>query len=140
MTDEFEIQQLLNLYSEAASRGDFDTAIAAFTTEGVWEVEQFGLNIVGYDAIVAAQKNFASAMEYLVQMNAPAVITVTGDTATARSTIRECGKVKDKDELVEFLGFYTDALERSDKGWKFSKRSFHILGTHRLPTLAAEAA
>lgn len=139
MNDQIEIQYLLNLYSEAASRGDFDTVVSTFTAEGSWEVESFGLKFVGLDAILGAQKDFTAAMEYLVQMNAPAVIAVDGDAATARSTIRECGKFKDKDEAVEFMGYYVDTLERRAGEWRFAKRVFHLIGTHRFPTLAAAA-
>ena len=33
-------------------------------------------------------------IEYLVQINAPAIIAVDGDTASARSLIRECAKFR----------------------------------------------
>lgn len=139
MSDVIEIQTLLNIYSEAASRGDFASVVETFTEEGSWEVATFGLKFSGHDTIASAQKEFITAMEYLVQMNAPAVIRVDGDKATARSTIRECGKFKDKLEAVEFMGTYVDELERTEKGWKFSKRVFSLIGTHRFQTLGAEA-
>ena len=33
-------------------------------------------------------------IEYLVQINAPAIIAVDGDSASARSLIRECAKFR----------------------------------------------
>ena len=66
---------------------------------------------------------FLEPYTYFVQINAPAVINVDGDRANARSVIRECAKLKDKDEANEVLGFYNDELVRTPEGWKFSRGS-----------------
>jgi hypothetical protein len=61
-------------------------------------------------------------------MNCPAVINVTGNTATARSVIRELAKMKDKLETFEVLGFYNDKLIKTADGWRFSHRVFDMKG------------
>lgn len=63
------------------------------------------------------------------------MIIVNGDTATARSVIRECGKYADADEMLEVLGTYSDELVRTHEGWKFTRRTFAVLGAHSLPLL-----
>lgn len=67
--------------------------------------------------------------EFVLQHIAPALIEVEGDTAHARSGIREVGKRKGKDESVEYLGIYADMLTRTAAGWKFTKRVFEGVGT-----------
>lgn len=137
MSDQVAIQQILNTYTEAASRGDFDTVVSTFTADGIWEILTFGAKFQGPQAIKEAQMGFAAPMDYLVQINAPGVITVDGDSATARSAIREGGKFKDKDEALEVLGHYADTLVRTADGWKFAHRVFELQGMHRFPLLPA---
>lgn len=74
--------------------------------------------------------SFVGQMAYFVQINSPAIITVDGDKATARSGIRECGKFSDRDEALEVLGRYEDELVRTATGWKFTRRAFYAAGKH----------
>ena len=140
MSDIVAIQQLLNTYTEAASRGDFDTVVSTFTDDGIWEIAAFQAKFQGREAVKEAQMSFATPMDYLVQINAPGVIVVDGDTATARSAIREGGKFKDKDESLEVLGHYADKIVRTADGWKFAHRLFELQGMHRFPLLPAQQA
>jgi hypothetical protein len=139
MQIEFEIQKVLTTYSQAASTGDWDAAVGAYLPEGTWAIPHLGMRLKGRAAIREALVSFMSGMDYVIQMNAPAVIQVDGANATARSGIRECGKSKGKDEGFEFLGFYVDRLVRSDDGWQFVERVFEGRGTHYFPLSKAEA-
>jgi hypothetical protein len=58
---------------------------------------------------------------------------IKGDTATARSVIRECGKYAGRNEGLEVLGFYADKLLRTPDGWKFIHRVFELRGMHNFP-------
>ena len=49
-------------------------------------------------------------IEYLVQINAPAIIAVDGDTASARSLVRECAKFRDRPGLMDVVGQFNDEL------------------------------
>lgn len=138
MQDELAIQQVINSYSEGGSRGDWDQVASTFTPDGIWEVLVFSVKFEGRDAIRDAQASFAAPMDYLVQANSPGVITVNGDSATARSVVREHGKFAGKDEALEVLGHYDDKLIRTAEGWKFSHRIFELQGMHRIPLLPAE--
>ena len=65
--------------------------------------------------------------QYLVQQNAPGVIEVDGDSATAISSVCERGKLTGSDDAFEALGFYVDKLVRMEEGWRFKERSFELV-------------
>lgn len=136
--DEFAIQKAISLYSQTASLGEWDRVVTAYLPDGTWEIPHLELKFAGQDAIRGALVQFFNAMEYVLQINAPALIEIDGDTAIARSGIRECGKTRGRDEGFEFLGIYADRLVRTADGWKFARRVFEGLGTHYFPLLPAE--
>ena len=136
MLDELAVQRTLNTYTQGCSQADWDTVMSTFLPDGVWEVRGVG-EFQGYAAIQAVMSAFVGQMAYFVQINSPALIAINGDKATARSIIRECGKYADRDEALEVLGFYTDALVRTLGGWKFARRTFKSAGMHACPLLPA---
>jgi ketosteroid isomerase-like protein len=131
MIDEIAIQQTINQWSEAASRAALDEAAATFTPDGIWEIPG-GMQFQGPAKISEGIDGFVAHMEFLMQMNAPAVIKVDGDTATARSVIREAGRAKGASEGFEAFGIYVDKLVRTKDGWKFTHRVFQLRGTAKL--------
>lgn len=133
MIEEYSIQQTLNLYSEGASRADWDQVIATFLADGIWEIPAIGAKFEGQKGIREGLIGFTAPMDFIVQLNSPALIKVDGDTATARSVIRECGKYSGRDEALEVLGFYADKLVRTPNGWKFARRTFEVRGMHSFP-------
>ena len=132
MSDEAAIQQCLNLYSEGCSRADWPQVEATFMPDGVWVAPAVG-TFTGWAEMHPVMSGFVAQMDYFIQVNAPAVIRVQGDKASARSVIRECGKFKGRDEALEVMGIYTDELARTASGWRFVKRTFQGLGAHRFP-------
>lgn len=139
MDDTTQIQRTISRYSQTASRAEWDQVLATYVPDGVWEVPHLGLRFEGHSGIRNALTQFFSAMDYVLQMNAPALIEVDGDEATAHSNIHEFGKFADKDEAFEFLGWYEDRLVRTAEGWKFTLRVFKHLGTHSFPLLGQQA-
>jgi len=137
MQDEFDIQKLISTYSQNGSLGNWDETVSTYLPDGVWEIPHLGLRFEGHDGIRGALTSFFAGMDYVVQMNSPALIEVNGDTAWARSLIREAGKTKGKDEGFEYFGTYVDDIVRTADGWKFRKRSFEGLGTSMTPLLPA---
>jgi ketosteroid isomerase-like protein len=135
MQDEVAIQQTLNSYTDGASRADWDQVMATFMSDGIWEIPASGARFQGHAAIRQAMAGFVMQMAYFVQINAPAIISVKGDKASARSVIRECGKFANRDEALEVLGFYSDELARTPEGWKFTRRSFRAGGFHNFALL-----
>lgn len=138
MTDEAAIQRVISTYSQHASLAEWDAVLALFLPDAVWDVPHLGLTFEGHTGIRGALTGFFAEMDYVLQLNAPAVIDVTGDTATARSGIREAGKSRGKDEGFEFFGLYEDRLARTaDGAWKFAHRTFRGVGTHYFPLVPA---
>ena len=134
--DILAIQQVLNCYSEAASRGDFATVGTTYADDRVWDTP-VGCH-EGREAALHGMSSTAALFDYIVQVNAPGVIQVDGDTATVRSVIKESGKYEGKNELLEVLGFFADTLVRTADGWKFKRRVFELQGMHSFPMLPAD--
>jgi ketosteroid isomerase-like protein len=134
MSDEIAIQQTLNTYSFNASTGDLEAMVATFADDGAWVVPGAGITCTGHAEILAAAQGITGTIEYMVQMNSPAIIEVSGDTATAKSIIREAGKYAGKDRNLEVLGLYEDELKRTAQGWRFAKRTFTTRGMHDYDT------
>jgi hypothetical protein len=135
MHDEIAIQRTLNTYSEGASRADWKQVLSTFTPECVWEIPALKARYQDHAVIQKAMAGFVEQMAYFVQINSPAIITVEGDKATARSIIRECGKFSNRNEALEILGRYEDELIRTATGWKFTRRAFYAAGKHRFALL-----
>lgn len=138
MIDEVAIQQTISRYNEAASTRDWEGAVATYIPDGVWESAGSGHRFQGPAAIRDALIGFTSALEYVVQVNAPAVISVDGDSAAARSAVRESGKLAGRDEGIEAFGIYIDRLVRTTEGWRFAQRTFELKWLHRVPILPAQ--
>jgi SnoaL-like domain len=130
MIDEIEIQRTISVYHEGASTADYDQLISTFLPDGIWEVPGMEISIRGRDDILSAMTALMASIEYLVQINAPAVIVVDGDSASARTLIREAAKFRGRPGLMDVVGRYHDDLERTSDGWRFARRTFTILGTH----------
>lgn len=133
LEDEWAVQQVINTYAQSTGRGNWDPVVALFVPEASWEVPHLNLKFEGLAAIREALAMLCADLEYVLQLNSPALITIDGDTAQARSGIREAGKRKDRDEGFEFLGIYADTLVRTSAGWKFKRRVFEGIGTQYWP-------
>ena len=132
MIDKLEIQETISVYHEGASKADYDQMMTTFLPDGIWEVPAMELRSQGIDDIRATMTELMAPIEYLTQINAPAIIAVDGDTASARSLIRECAKFRDRPGLMDVVGQFIDELRQTPAGWKFAHRTFTILGTQTL--------
>lgn len=137
MSDEAAIQQVINRYTDGCNRQDWPQVMATFTDDGIWEVQ--GNPIQGHARIQPAMAGFLTQMDYFTQSASASVIEVAGNRATARTTIRECGKFAGRDEALEVLGYYADELVRTEAGWKFARRKFTSFGLHRFALLRGPA-
>jgi ketosteroid isomerase-like protein len=133
MSDESSIQATISRYAEGASRADWSQVLSTYMPTGVWEISALGARFEGHQAIENGLRQFSAPMDYIVQINAPALLQIHGDTASARSVIRECGKYAGRNEGLEVLGFYADQLRKTVDGWKFTHRMFELRGMHNFP-------
>ena len=130
MLDKVEIQETISRYHEGASTFDLGRIIATFLPDGVWEVPFLKLRAEGHDGIRETMAALVAPIEYLVQINAPAVIDLDGDTASARSLVRECAMFRDGGVYMDVVGQFNDQLARTSDGWRFAHRTFTVFGTH----------
>ena len=137
--DEAAIQRVINTYSQFASKGDWDRVLPLFLPEAVWEIPHLGMKLNGVAEIAATLAGFKGTMDYVLQLNSPALIDIAGDEARASSGIRESGKTASKLESFDYFGIYIDTLVRTAAGWKFAARLFEGIGsqTFALTTGAA---
>ena len=138
MLDKVDIQETISLYHEGGSTADWDQVIATFVPDGIWEVPALRIRSEGHAAIRETMTALMAPIEYLVQINAPAIIAVDGDSASARSLIRECAKFHGQSGVIDVVGQFNDELRRTPNGWRFSHRTFTIIGTHLSAATPAE--
>ena len=122
ISDRFEIQDLIARYSQLLDRMAWDEMGALFTDECVLDYTATGATAGTWpeqrDFIVNAFKGFKGTQHH---MGLP-IITVTGDTATARTICFNPMVVNDK--KVFYVGlWYDDTLVRTADGWKFASRT-----------------
>jgi ketosteroid isomerase-like protein len=129
MHDKIEIQETISRYHEGASTFDLEQIIATFLPDAVWEVPSMNLRAEGHQGLRETMGAVIASLDYLVQINAPAIIEVDGDRASARSLIRECTRFREGDVYMDVVGQFNDRLERTAHGWKFARRVFTVLGT-----------
>jgi ketosteroid isomerase-like protein len=127
--DKIDIQDTISRYHDGASRNDIEQIVATFLPDGIWEVPSLNLRAVGHPEMRETMAALVEPIEYLVQINAPAIIDVDGDTASARSLVRECAKLHEGGVHMDVVGQFDDELERTTDGWRFAHRTFTVLGT-----------
>ncbi len=137
MNDEYSILALIHRYTDGCNRQDWPQVLATFAEDGIWDAA--GKEHQGHAHIQSAMAGFLTLMDYFVQIASAPVIEIDGDRATARTTIRECGKFAGRDEALEVLGRYDDELTRSATGWLFARRRFNLYGMHRFALIAGPA-
>ncbi len=135
MSDKEDIQDTISLASYAGTTRDWELLASTYLPDGAWDLAGSEYKMKGRDVIKASLPKFVEGTDYLCQTNSPAMITINGDKATAKSLIREAGKTTGKDEWLEFLGIYEDSLTRTPEGWRFSNRTFKMIGISRCPML-----
>ena len=131
--DRLAIQDLINRYSDAVTRADWDQCEAVFAPDAAWE-SPLGLRFESRAAFLEVLRSTTST-DLLIQTPHSSVITLIGpDRAKATSTIHELsrGVVPANSKLgkagaeinVDQFGIYYDDLARIDGLWKFTRRVF----------------
>ncbi|MFV0463060.1 MAG: nuclear transport factor 2 family protein [Nostocoides sp.] len=123
------INDLAARFSDAVSRRASSELAELFVADGTWIVPGLA-DAQGHAAITSRLDGLLGNFAHLVQVTYLGVVTVTGDTATARHYINEFGS-PDGTGGVEFLGVYDSALARTDEGWRFQTRQFTFLQRSR---------
>jgi SnoaL-like domain len=131
--DRLAIQDLINRYSDAVTRADWNQCESAFAADAKWE-SPLGLRFESRAAFLEILRQTTSN-DLLIQTPHSSVVTLTGaDQAKATTTIHELTRgVAPADSSlgeagaqinVEQYGIYYDDVARIDGAWKFTRRVF----------------
>jgi len=125
LADRLAIRELIELYSDAVTRRDWNATGSVFTHDAVWTIGP-PTNIVlhGRAAIAEGIRGMVAPFDVFVQMTHSIVIDLKGDNAAARTIVNGFGHARDGSSGVFALGTYTDALVRDGDQWLFENRRF----------------
>ncbi len=140
--EEEAIRRLLDRYTDAVNRRDWNTYRSLWVEAGVWELHApiDGL-YKGIEAIMKEVRRAVESQLLFVQMNhAVAVTHLEENSAQVHSTLNEIGKADPNGEGalpgvkgMNILAFYTDSLVKQNGEWKFQKRVYDVLCINLTP-------
>ncbi|MGJ6124435.1 nuclear transport factor 2 family protein [Mycolicibacterium sp. Y3] len=123
MTDHAQITNVLIRYATGIDRRDWPLFRTVFTADCALDYGEIGA-WNGVDAVtefmVLAHAGAGHTLHRLSNM----AITVTGDTATARTYLDALILAADNASGVNAIGFYDDELVRTGDGWCIARRRF----------------
>ena len=130
--DEQAVRAVLEAYSDAVNRRDYDRYADFWAEDGVWDLAApINGHHVGRDAITAEVRATIENLGFFVQMPHAVVVAVDGDTARARVTLNEIGgEGADGGPFssMNILAMYDDELRREADGrWRFTLRSYRVI-------------
>jgi hypothetical protein len=131
--DRLAIQDLINRYSDAVTRADWDQCRSVFAADALWEAPALGMRFETATDFVDMLDS--SATELLVQTPHSSVVRLTGpDRAEATTTIHEFvrGEVLADSSYgepgtpvnLEQYGIYYDDVAKLAGEWQFTHRLF----------------
>ena len=133
---EAAINALSNKYTDATNNRDWVRYRSCWTADAVWELgDPVNQKKVGIEAIMAEVQRAVGAMDLFVQMNhAVTVLSIDGDTALARCTLNEIGRILPEHrallggaEGMYILAIYADELRRESGTWRYSRRAYQVV-------------
>lgn len=116
MADVAEIEQLLACYAIGMTQNDVESVIEVFTPDGTYSAFGDTYTLGDFPTLVAA------APKGLFLTGTP-LLQVDGDTAHGQQTL--CFVEQTTHEMR--IGYYTDVLVRTEKGWRLHTRSMTFL-------------
>jgi ketosteroid isomerase-like protein len=140
LRDELAVRRVVEGYSDAVNCRDSAAYAALFDHEAVWTLgAPMNRRIEGRASIVRYLDSVLGAMDFMVQMVHNVMVTIDGDTAHSRATVREVGRAADGGKAsripaLSVLALYEDELRRSGNRWRFVTRRFSIIYyDHEMP-------
>lgn len=124
ISDRMEIQDLLVRYCYAVDSRNFDDFVNVFTPDAVIDYSVFGGSVGGVTDTIAYLKEAMPMFSSFQHMIATSQVTVTGDTAHAKTICHNPMVMPMGDETVVFTCglWYIDDLVRTADGWRIAKR------------------
>jgi SnoaL-like protein len=131
--DRFAITELINRYSDATTRADWDQLEAVFAPDAILEVSSpFDFRAEGATSIRDTMSAGSDRLDFLIHRVDSIVIDLqSNERAQATSTIHELGRGASPnpdgtgtDVLLDWFqyGVYYDDIVKINGAWKFSRR------------------
>ena len=118
-----DIGDVLVRYATGIDRRDWPLFRTVFTDDCELDYGEIG-SWTGVDAVtefmVAAHEMAGHTMHRITNQ----VVTVDGDSATARAYVDALIMAQDNRSGVNAAGFYDDEFVRTDAGWRLARRNF----------------
>jgi hypothetical protein len=136
VSDRLEIQELMNLYSNAIDQRQFERLDDVFTPDAYIDYRAMGGIAGRYPDVKAWLGPALQAFPHYYHMIANTQIALKGDTATARTVCFNPMEVPlpQGGTQVMFLGlWYLDKLTRTRHGWRISERVEESCFRHNIP-------
>jgi ketosteroid isomerase-like protein len=116
------IRELIDRYTVAVSRRDWDAVAACFHEDGRWRTS-VGHDFQGRPAVREGIRAAVEARGFLIQMTHGMTIdALTDDRAETTSVLNEFGAAA----AVFVLGLYHDTVTKVDGRWGFAERRFQV--------------
>jgi uncharacterized protein (TIGR02246 family) len=128
LADELAIRDLVNRYSDAASRRDPAGVASAFSADGEWESAGLG-HYRGRDALTPFFANMLKGWNAFVQALLSGRVVLDArdpDRATGRWYILEIGQRSSGSDF-SVAGVYHDEYVREAGAWRFRRRRYDSL-------------
>jgi uncharacterized protein (TIGR02246 family) len=126
MHDRLAIRELVDRYTLAVTRRDWDAVAACFHEDARWHAS-VGYDFRGRTGIREGLREVVEGMELLVQMTHGITIDVlTPERARATSVLNEFGRMPGGEGGVFVLGLYYDTVAKVGGRWGFEERDFQL--------------
>ncbi len=123
MSDRADIADVLIRYATGIDGRDWPLFRTVFTADCVLDYGQIG-TWNGVDAVTEFMEVSHAGAGHTMHRLSNMAVTVTGDTATARTYVDGLILAADNTSGVNAVGFYDDELTRTGDGWRIARRRF----------------
>lgn len=126
MTDRSDVQDISDVlvrYATGIDRRDWPLFRTVFTEDCQIDYGDIG-TWNGVDAVVDFMVAVHAMAGHTMHRITNQVVTVDGDTATARTYVDALILAQDNSSGVNAAGFYDDEFVRTDAGWRLARRRF----------------
>lgn len=123
--DRLQIRDLIEGYSNAVNRRDWDLLASLFADDGVWGVTgaHTDREVRGRDAVRREISGVVEPFELCFQVIGAVHIRLDGDRATATSGLQDFIKTASEADMTLF-GIYHDEFVKTLPGWRFQRREY----------------
>jgi ketosteroid isomerase-like protein len=127
VADELAIRALAYAFADAVNRRDAAAFESLWHESGVWEIGAPFHSIANGAANIAAHMiELAEPLEFFVQLVHSGVVEIDGDQATARWSVQETGRTRNRRPYNNHA-VYEDELVKCDGAWCFARRSYRYV-------------